>query len=216
MQSYMAWCIICFNGFHRRSLRNFYKDLLIRETVEVFGAQAEFMIWIWSKTYGTSSNDSETIPILYSLMWHIFALGFTGCRMTALKHRSAVWYIDDVAVLMIYWLPGEIPSDTDVTLFNFKKISAFNGAMNLLSLKLDLSYSLNSGLRSMARNKNQSDFNEIDRKYAQRSHVYTYQKSYQSIKKVIILIWYWQKTAITFGEACSVIDCTNDTHLSDG
>ena len=46
--------------------------------------------------------------------------------------------------------------------------------MNLFDLKLDLSYALNSRFRSLARNKYQSDFNEINKKYTQRSYVYTY------------------------------------------
>ena len=41
--------------------------------------------------------------------------------------------------------------------------------MNLLGLKLDFSYPLNSKFRSLARNKYTSDVNEIHKKYAQGS-----------------------------------------------
>ena len=47
-------------------------------------------------------------------------------------------------MFVIYLLPEETSLDTDVSFFNFKKISALNAAMNLLGLKLDFSFPLNS------------------------------------------------------------------------
>ena len=74
--------------------------------------------------------------------------------------------------------------------------------MNLHGLKLDFSYpKFSSKFRSLARNKYTSDFNEIYKKYAPRSQIYTYQKSYQSIW-LSYKFWYWRKTAISFGEEC--------------
>ena len=78
------------------------------------------------------------------------------------------------AVFVIYWLPEESSSGSNVPFLNFIKISALNGAINLRGLKLDFSYPFNSKFRSLARSKCQSDFNEIYKKCAQRSQVYTY------------------------------------------
>ena len=86
---------------------------------------------------------------------------------------------------VIYWMPEETSSDTDVSFFNFKRYPHLNAVVNLLGLKLDFSYTLSSKFRSLARNTYRSDFNEIFKKYAQRSTIYTYQKSYSS-KKIII------------------------------
>ena len=80
-------------------------------------------------------------------------------------------------MFVIYWVPEETSSDTDVSFFNLKRYLHLNAVVKLLGLKLDFSYSLSSKFRSLARNKYTSDYNDIYKKYAQRSQVYTYQKS---------------------------------------
>ena len=80
-------------------------------------------------------------------------------------------------MFVIYWVPEETSSDTDVSFFNLKRYMHLNAAVKLLGLKLDFSYPLSSTFRSLARNNYTSDYNEIYKKYAQRSQLYTYQKS---------------------------------------
>ena len=79
-------------------------------------------------------------------------------------------------MFVIYWMPEETSSHTDVSYISFKRSLHLNDGVNLLCLKLDFSYPLSSKFRSLARNKYMSDFNDIYKKYAQRSQVYTYQK----------------------------------------
>ena len=92
-----------------------------------------------------------------------------------------------VARFVIYWMPEETSSDTDFSFFTFKRSLHLNAAVNFLGLKPDFSYPLSSQFRSLAHNKYTSDFNEIYKKYTQRSLAYTYNKSHQS-KKIIIYI----------------------------
>ena len=68
-------------------------------------------------------------------------------------HPSSINPSAVVAMFVIYWLPEETSSDTDVSFFNFKRSLDLNSAMNVLGLKLDLSYSLSSKFRSLTRNK---------------------------------------------------------------
>ena len=81
-------------------------------------------------------------------------------------------------MFVIYWMPDGTSSDINVSFFNFKRSLYLNAVVNLLGLKLDFSYPLSSMFRSLARNKYTPDFNELYNMYAQRSQVYTYQKSY--------------------------------------
>ena len=83
-----------------------------------------------------------------SLMWRIYALMFTGYGMTSLKNLSNALYTSAIAVPEMYWLPEQTSSDTDVSFFSLKQISALNGAMNLLGLLLDFPYVLNLGLKA--------------------------------------------------------------------
>ena len=89
--------------------------------------------------------------------------------MTYLEHQPATFYKAIVAIFVIYWMPAETPSDTNVSFFNFKRSLHLNVAVNLLGLELDFSYPLSSKFRSLARNK-------YTKKYAPQ--IYTYQKSY--------------------------------------
>ena len=88
-------------------------------------------------------------------------------------------------MFVIYWMPDDTSSDTDVSFSNFKRSLHLNAAVNLHGLKLDFSYPLSSKFRGLAHNEYTPDFNEIYQKYAQRSQVYTYQKSYWSNKIII-------------------------------
>ena len=80
-------------------------------------------------------------------------------------------------MFVIYWVRKETSSNTDVSFFNLKRYLHLNAAVKLLALKLYFSNPLSSKFRSLARNKYTSNYNEIYKKYAQRSKLYTYQKS---------------------------------------
>ena len=98
-----------------------YKGPAAVRSCASFGlAKQKFWFKSDRKTCSASSNDNQTMPTPSSVMWRLYALRFTGCGRTWPEHQPTTQHIAVVAMLVIFWLPKETSSDTDVSFSTLK------------------------------------------------------------------------------------------------
>ena len=117
-------------------------------------------------------------------------------------------------MFVIYWMTEEASSDTDVSYFNFKRSLHLNAAVNLV-------WNLISHIPSVPSWEVSNTINicPISMKFTRSTlndRQYTHGKNHINRKRLSYEFWYWTKTAITFGEKCTLsTNCMESPYYCD-